>query len=482
MSDVNLDFTPVSSVARLFTATPEHKFLFVLGPIGSTKTTTCLFFMLMTAARQAPSPDGIRRTRFAIIRNTLTSLKQTVLKDAMSLFGEIASWNGSDNTLRFRIADMDSEWLFMPLEHAEDQRRLLSLQLTAIYLNEIREIDFQLMISSFSRTGRYPSPKHGGVDVTHSFILGDSNMGTIGSELYQFLEEEDHPEVLYIHQPSALSPQADWRHFLRKHYYDDIQIGQTKAWIDTHVHSMWSHDLTGLPIFADVFNRNYHVSDEPLTTVHSYPLLVGLDPGFNPAAIVCQLNHRGQLRVYREIHAPNCLFSIFVNEHILPVVTLPGYSMKPLMFIMDPSGINRNAVTGLSPYGYLEEQGLDVTIASTNDIQPRISGIERLLVETRGIESNINPVPMPGIIIDPSCEILIRALSGEYRYKKRKLTGELEDKPEKKHPISDVTDALGYVALGLGSPVYAHKAKIGRYPTAAMAKPNYQQPSRRAWT
>lgn len=479
--DVSLDFSPVPSLARLFTEGADKKFMFLMGPIGSTKTTTCLYYLLMSAANQAPSPDGIRRTRFGIIRYTLSSLRMTILKDTLSLFGEIASWNGSNNTLTFKIADIHSEWIFLPLETLEDQRRLLSLQLTSIYINEAREIDFTLMMTAFSRTGRFPSNKHGGVEVTHRFLLADSNMGTKNSELYKFLEEEKHDAVLFVHQPSGLSPQADWLQFLPKNYYEDVQIGQTKAWIDTHVHSKWSLDLTGLPIFADVFNENWHVSKSHLKTIHGYPIIIGIDPGFNPAALFCQLSPRGQLRVYREVYAPNCLFGHFISNYIMPIAALSEFALKPLMFVMDPAGINRNAVTGLSAYGVLEEMKLSVNLASTNDVDPRLKGIERLLVESRGFESNDpHARQIPAMIIDPRCEVLIRALAGEYRFKKRKLTGELEDKPEKKHPISDVTDALGYVALGLGTSSIVEN--FG--PTALLGqnKSIYKPPPDRAWT
>ena len=51
------------------------------GPVGSGKTTACIFELLRRACEQAPSHDGKRYTRFAIVRQTLKQLKDTVLKD-----------------------------------------------------------------------------------------------------------------------------------------------------------------------------------------------------------------------------------------------------------------------------------------------------------------------------------------------------------------------------------------------------------------
>lgn len=482
-NDITLEFEPVGTLRDMFITGLVKKFIFVMGPVGSTKTTTCLYFLLMEAARQAPSPDGIRRTRYGIGRFTLASLKMTVLKDALSLFGRLAEWNGSNNTLTFKIADIHSEWIFLPMETEEDQKRLLSLQLTGVYINEVREVAFPLVMAAFSRTGRFPSTKHGGVPVTHRFLLADSNMGTINSDLYNFLEKEKNPNVLFIHQPSGKSPKADWLKYLPKDYYDDIQIGQTKAWIDTHVHSKWSLDLTGLPVFSTIFNYNFHVSEKPLHPIHAYPLIVGIDPGFNPAALIGQLTPRGQLRIYREIYAPNCLFGTFINTYVMPVAQMPGFALKPLYFIIDPAGINRNAVTGLSAYGVLQEMRFNVYLASTNDIDPRLKAIERLLVETRGFESNDDDAKqIPAILIDRSCDVLIRGLQGEYRYKKKKLTGELEDKPEKKHPISDVMDCLGYIGIGLGTASIARDMGPVSIVNQMRGRAQYIPPPSKAWS
>ena len=36
-----------------------HRFIFLLGPVGSTKTTTALFFLLARAASRSPPPTDI---------------------------------------------------------------------------------------------------------------------------------------------------------------------------------------------------------------------------------------------------------------------------------------------------------------------------------------------------------------------------------------------------------------------------------------
>src|SRR5882672_4541417 len=77
-------------------------FRLLAGPVGSGKTTTCMFELLRRAFEQRQSTvDGLRKTRFALCRQTLSQLKNTVLKDIVAWFSPIASWKVSDSTIYF---------------------------------------------------------------------------------------------------------------------------------------------------------------------------------------------------------------------------------------------------------------------------------------------------------------------------------------------------------------------------------------------
>ena len=58
MSIVN--YEPPPTVAGFISS--EKFYNFIVGPVGSSKTTGLLFKILYHAARQTPGPDGIRRT------------------------------------------------------------------------------------------------------------------------------------------------------------------------------------------------------------------------------------------------------------------------------------------------------------------------------------------------------------------------------------------------------------------------------------
>ncbi len=61
----------------------------LMGPVGSGKSYACAAEIMMRAVRQKPSPvDGIRYTRFVIVRNSYPELKTTTIKTWQDLFPE----------------------------------------------------------------------------------------------------------------------------------------------------------------------------------------------------------------------------------------------------------------------------------------------------------------------------------------------------------------------------------------------------------
>lgn len=61
-----------------------NQFRYVAGPPGSGKSVGCFMDLLAIALRQEPDPDGIRPTRFAVIRSTYGELEETTLETMKS--------------------------------------------------------------------------------------------------------------------------------------------------------------------------------------------------------------------------------------------------------------------------------------------------------------------------------------------------------------------------------------------------------------
>src|SRR5215467_13383344 len=176
------------------------------GPIGSAKTTTCVMELLRRASEQPVGADGIKYTRFSIVRQTLKQLRDTVLKDCQTWLSPLGEWKPSENAFHLRFDRIRSEWLFIPLEDSEDQGRLLSMQLTGAMLSECIEMDISVLGPIAGRCGRYPSgakgvPKWAG-------MIADTNM-PIDMTPWQLFMENPPAEWQVFRQPSGLSQEAE---------------------------------------------------------------------------------------------------------------------------------------------------------------------------------------------------------------------------------------------------------------------------------
>src|SRR5947209_20325897 len=70
-----IHYSPPSTLARFMAS--DSRVRCVVGPVGSGKSTACLMELLRRSRAQAPGPDGLRRTRWGIIRRTYRTLRDT---------------------------------------------------------------------------------------------------------------------------------------------------------------------------------------------------------------------------------------------------------------------------------------------------------------------------------------------------------------------------------------------------------------------
>lgn len=409
----------------------------VRGPLGSGKSTAMIMELMRIAGAQEPGPDGIRRTRIAIVRNTFAQLKSTCLVSIQQALRPITKFKVSDHTIYIEQGDIYSEWMLLPLDTEENIQRLLSLELTFVWASEFRELSVELLISAFSRTGRYPSKAFGGC--TRYGMIMETNSFSADSPWYVKLEEELPSNWQYTVQPGARDPDADWLQFLPSQYYEDLTASASPEWIEQYIDNKITPSLSGQAVYRSSFVTERHVAKSTLTPAKGYPLIIGLDTARNPAAAICQVDNRGRLLVFEEVMEENMGVEKFVKEFLLPVLYQERYSGLMSYVVFDPSGMARSQIGERSTYDMLLSTGLQCTPAQTNLIDPRLRAVERFLNENRGDSA--------ALLIDPSCTILILAMQSRYRFRKRK-DGELDDKPEKKHPWSDLCDALQYAALG----------------------------------
>jgi hypothetical protein len=423
------------------------------GPVGSGKTTACLFELFRRACEQEPAPDGLRYTRFAIVRQTLKQLKDTVLKDITGWLKDIAEYKVSDSTVYISVGDIRSEWLLIPLDNPEDQRRLLSMQLTGAWMSECIEMDVGIISPLAGRVGRYPPANLGGA--TWMGIIADTNMPSEGSPWHKFMVQPSSDWQIFI-QPGGMSEEAEnleWltqtpetlklpvdsedRRSQGRTYYERFIRSNSPDWCKRYVHAEFGDDPSGSAVFRTSFKRSFHVVDN-LEPISSYPLLMGLDFGRDPCAVICQPDHKGRLLVLEEIIAEDMGLETQLQQGIKPVLMSERYLGRSVIVVGDPAGRQRSTLYEETSFDLIKRYGLMAYPAPTNDVDKRLGAVEAWLLGQRD--------GGPAMVIDGSrCPTLVRALDGGYRYGKTR-NGMRKPSPEK-NEYSHIADALQYAAV-----------------------------------
>ena len=104
---MSVNYTPSASVVPYLMSDKFQSF--IVGPVGSTKTTASLMKIPLEAKKVAACKDGIRRSRVAVVRNTAQMLKDSTIKDFLALFPEGQAGTYLRTELRYIIRFYDVE-------------------------------------------------------------------------------------------------------------------------------------------------------------------------------------------------------------------------------------------------------------------------------------------------------------------------------------------------------------------------------------
>lgn len=410
----------------------DSKVRLILGPVGSGKSTACVIEIMRRCQHQPKCRDGIRRSRWAIVRNTNQQLKTTTLATWKQWFppGYWGSWKESEKTYYLEFGDVKAEILFLPLDTPDDAQRLLSLELTGVFFNEAREIAPELITAAFSRLGRYPSKAMMPKDTPYWYgLIMDTNPPSRDSFLYEKFEVEKPDGWEIFKQPGGLEPNAENIENLPPTYYPDMMNGASEDWIDVHVHGKYGRSLIGRPVFEKTFKRSFHVAETPLQAIaaHGSTLLIGMDFGRTPAAVIGQRHYTGRLNVLDALYVENIGLENFINLHLKPLLN-EKFPHNKYLIIGDPAGNAKSQLNEENAFDVLKKKcKLSAVPAPTNDVEPRIRAVESLLsqqVDGKAMLLYNTEDTSAGM------KHLIAAMDGGYMYK-RKQNGSYDTTPDK---------------------------------------------------
>ena len=437
------DFSSVPTIRKF--ALCDDKFRLLMGPFSSGKSTGCVHEVIRRAHNQTPGPDGIRRTRWAIVRNTYSQLRDTTIKTFFdwyppSLFGE---YNKTDHNYYItKFPGVLCEVMFRALDRPDQISNLLSLEVTGAWFNEVREIPKPLIDAMDSRVGRYPSKRDGGP--TWHGIFMDTNPPDEGSWIYKTFEQNRPEGWSIFKQPSGLSVRAEnIPNIPVKNYYLNLAKGKDEMYIRVYIHGQYGFMISGKPVFGS-FKDNVHVAPRPLEPIKGLDVIVGLDFGLTPAAAIGQITPLGQLRIIDELVSEGMGIERFAKDMLIPLLQRRYFGSKIVGF-GDPAGSNRSQTDERTCYQILQSPDIGlhgIEDAQVNDNVSRVGAVESFLNKMVDGE--------PGFLLSPNCQWLRKAMNGAYHYEKD-TRGDKGDETYKLAPVknfySHIADSLQYLCL-----------------------------------
>ncbi|TFZ81322.1 hypothetical protein [Candidatus Macondimonas diazotrophica] len=411
----------------------------VIGPIGSGKTTAIFFKLAYMAGLQAPQADGIRRTRAVIVRNTFPQLRDTTIKSWFEWFkdGQAGKWRATDKDFLLKFNDVECEVMFRALDTPDDINRVLSMEVTFAILDEFVHIPLGIMDALSGRCGRYPARKAGGP--TNWGMWGSSNPSTEDNPWFEYLFNELPENARYFKQPSGFSPDAENIEHLPggKEYYTNQAKGKSEPWVKQFIESEWGFSAAGKAVIG-TFNPDMHIARTPLQYDKTQPLVVGFDPGLGGSAFIFgQEDLHGRLKVYGELVQEGYGARRLIEERLRPYLRR-RFPEARIIIAPDPAASNRGQRDEKTIVDELRRH-YQVKVETNNRLAQRLTSIEHYTTRLTDVG--------PAFLVDAvECPVLVRALKGGWRFELNKKTGDMKSPDPEKNAYSHPGDALGYLA------------------------------------
>lgn len=430
------------------------------GPIGTGKSVTCCMEIMRRAREQEPH-EGVRRSRWAAIRNSYPELKSTTIKTWQDWVPDDVApvrWD-SPITSMFKAAlddgtRIECEVMFISLDRPADVKKLKSLDLTGGWINEASELPKAILDMLTGRVGRYPSKAMGGA--SWSGIIMDTNSPDDDHWWYKIAELDKPEGYEFFSQPGALikagdkylpNPKAEnvQNHILGYEYWLRQIPGKDAQWIKVFVLGEYGSVHDGKPVYGE-YNDTLHVRE--ISPLQGQILKIGLDFGLTPAAVITQNDARGRLLVLDELCGEDMGMSSFLEDILIPqlINVYPAWWAKKdsmIVCIADPAGVQKAQSNERSCFDEVKAVGLKIRPAKSNSWLPRRGAVAWFLSKLSSGQ--------PLFLLDPCCKVLRKGFNGGYKYRRIQVVGEERFTEEAmKNSYSHPHDALQYVAMESG--------------------------------
>lgn len=215
----------------------------------------------------------VRRNKKAFWCNrTYPELKSTTIKTWLEWFGDFthivysSPIMGYVNLLLPDKSVVDLELVFLALDHPRDIKKLKSLELTGVWVNEAVEVAFPIISMATGRINRFPAKRDGGSN--WSGLIADTNSCDIDNWWYKISEEEKPENWEFFDQPAALlkTPDGYIPNPLAENvdnlsggydYYLNQLPGKPKEWVKVYILNQYGSSDPGNLVYGDYSTLNH---------------------------------------------------------------------------------------------------------------------------------------------------------------------------------------------------------------------------------
>lgn len=469
----------------------------ITGPFGSGKSYACCGEVMRQAIHMPPCVDGVRRSKVAFLRDTATNLRDTTMQTWLKLFPAKNSNNPYgltvvrespqlEMTVTCPLSDGTSLELIIIGRHQScpaDIEDLKSLELTALYINELTGVPQDNVRVALSRLRRYPDKKIMSIDpatgephVPFYYMIADTNMPDDMSWIYDYAEVSHPKDWEFFKQPPAMfcagkNPKTGKMRYIRNTgqkiaqgilpaenidrlsggwaYYESQIAGNSYDFINVFVCANYGNLRKGMPVYIN-YNDLTHYTDEVIAFDRSKTLFLGFDWGLWPSVVFCQMSDAGQLQVLEELDGEGVKMGIeqlWTERLRNKLVNDYAWGRGTQIFAVGDPAVGTSQVDMNTCVKYLGTQGLEVVPCHTNDPATRQASVDAFLRATvTGGKAAFTltkktPTMRQGMAGRYCFELVANQVKATYR----KVV-------DKNNPFSHLQDALQYICHALRNP------------------------------
>jgi hypothetical protein len=447
--NTEIEFKHAGPVARAFFY-DNSPVAAIVGPFSSGKSVACIQRLKRHMHQQAPDRNGVRSTRWLVVRQTYKNLQDAVLPTWRTWFPpEI--YGVVDSQMRHKIhgelpdgTTLDAEVMFRAMDDPRaDQRNLLSLELTGAWGNECRELPFEIAMAILGRTNRWPALSTG-TGPTWTGLILDSNPWNAESEYHDAFVINPRRGYKLYHQPSGISPAAENLANNGPTYYTDMErdLAGEPDKLAVQCYSQFGALRSGQVVYP-AYRDSVHC--RPFDLPANAPVRIGVDFGIRAcAATLMYRSPIGVHYVFDEVVSFDQDLPGFIDQLKQRLSTqYPGHPRE--WAVGDRAGSQRNLM-GVTAFQIAGTRGFPMIPSATNELSVRLAAVNKLL-------TTMAPDGTPAFQLHPRCKWLREGFLHAYRFE-RARGGRIADAPGKSDH-SHVHDSLQYVALHSVGAVYS---------------------------